>query len=169
MLKKRKMKGFTLIELIVVIAIIVILAAIIVPLMLGYVKSSKVSKYNSNARSVFEGSQLALTDIIREGETVAPDTAYICRARGDAVCVTASGEECDLTDYLGTEFDGYYGFMSDPTGSGSVYALWSEDPITAATFTGPMSAKEVKDGFETSVQLGCHPLRSDFDGSGSGS
>ncbi|MDE7293738.1 MAG: type II secretion system GspH family protein [Oscillospiraceae bacterium] len=47
------LKGFTLIELIVTIAIIGVLVAILVPSMLGYVGDSKISTANSNAKLVY--------------------------------------------------------------------------------------------------------------------
>ena len=70
---KNTKKGFTLIELIVVIAIIGVLAAVLVPTMLGYVAKSKISSANSAADSLRKAINSALIEIDEEKDGVASE------------------------------------------------------------------------------------------------
>ena len=69
-MKTTNKKGFTLIELVVVIAIIGVLAAILVPSMLGYVKKSRLKSANSNAKTAYNAINGYLTDAAIKGENV---------------------------------------------------------------------------------------------------
>ena len=54
---KKDQKGFTLVELIVVLVILAILAALLVPALLGYIDRARSSKYLEEARSIYTAIQ----------------------------------------------------------------------------------------------------------------
>jgi prepilin-type N-terminal cleavage/methylation domain-containing protein len=64
----KRVKGFTMIELIVVMAILAVLCGVLVPNALGWIKDSKLKTCNSEAKTVFNTAVTVLQDYQLEGK-----------------------------------------------------------------------------------------------------
>ena len=93
-MNKKKLRGFTLIELIVVLAIVAALAAILIPTMIGYTRQARAQTAIANAKNVYSGAALALLDMHTNDEEVmlAGDSGVFMGANS-TVAQTSSGTQ----------------------------------------------------------------------------
>ncbi len=73
--KKMENKGFTLVELIVVLVILAILAAILVPALLGYIDRAREKQYVLNAKAYLTAAQAEMSALYGEGSKPADITS----------------------------------------------------------------------------------------------
>ena len=79
----KKTKGFTLVELVVVIAIVGVLASILVPTMLTYIRKAKLKSANTNAKTAYNAVAEFVTTT--NAETGEPITTFVPKYGGGTV------------------------------------------------------------------------------------
>lgn len=62
-------RGFTLVEIIVVLVVLAILAAFTIPTMLGFVEDAKAKAYIAEAREVYVAAQAVATEMVGSGRS----------------------------------------------------------------------------------------------------
>lgn len=96
--QRRSKKGFTLVELIVVIAIIGVLAAIIVPTTLHFVNEARVEAANQEASGIFNALDGSMTLAIANGEDIYMESVPEGK-NGEALKVMLTELEISKTDH----------------------------------------------------------------------
>lgn len=100
--KNKNRKGFSLVELIVVLVIMAILAAALVPSLMGYIKKTKQQNVNSEAQSVVQAAQT-----IASGAYASADGKYTVDGYSTPIDFStikgtdsANTTSADTTDYV---------------------------------------------------------------------
>ena len=93
----KKNRGFTLIELIVVIAILGILIAILVPSMIGFINSSREASVRATGKTLFTATQAYLTDLVQVRNQAAPTDVDIDDLIDAQLLGQAPAGEIDVT------------------------------------------------------------------------
>ena len=149
-MRKSNKKGFTLVELVVVIAIIGVLAAILIPTMMNYVKKSRLKTANSNAKLVFTTVNNKCADIVSDGDACDGLKCGITKAsdfKGD----TSDKVKAAVWEALKDNGDSGAGYIvveySTKDGAEGNFAQWQTNEKPADQITGqfPDAKKEVKD------------------------
>ena len=142
-------KGFTLVELVVVIAIIGVLAAILVPSMLTYVRKARLKTANGNAKTAYNALAEYAADAQIKGTPAASAVGSGAQAVSSTDGTGAGGVINEILRENGGE-SGYFAWGTANIGgnSAAIWAQWSrsENDDVYGQYPDPIQWAKVKKG-----------------------
>ncbi len=115
--QKNSKKGFTLVELIVVLVILAIMAAAVIPALLGYTDHAKDKKYIETAKECLKASQTVLSDTFNDSaNTITMEKRY------------------SAADMANVYIKGYNDDPDDPKKVGTRFIVWTSQRLEATGY-----------------------------------
>lgn len=111
---KKTFKGFTLIELIVVIAIIGILAGILIPAMMGFLEKSKYATANANAKEIYNALMASSVEMSEENGLTGGLANQVFSKQ--YLRDTYNSLPDDKKEQMSVDLEGYFGVAYDSEG-----------------------------------------------------
>lgn len=175
----RNVKGFTLFELIIAIAIISVLSAVLIPNISAYVRDAKIREANGNAEAVFRATQDWLTEQEIDDRDLFPtmssdpSTAYIRftstttekgKGKVESSGRNASGIDFDISQYLGDMIseDGYWCAVVNVEDYECIRTLWvqtQESLITTDDILNFDTYSDYSDYVKENGVIGAYPFK----------
>ena len=146
---KKNNKGFTLVELIVVLVILAILAAILVPALLGYIDKARQKQTTTNAEAAYVAAQALAT------EYYGKDTTPTKSERDAAVTAAEIQELTDITENFSVKI----GYKSNDAADGKKICVvsaftYQDSKGNQAVWNAADGSWEVKQASETTALSG---------------
>lgn len=128
MTKKYRKRGFTLVELIVVLVILAILAALLVPALTGYIDKARKSQVVAETRALTQAVQTELSSLYATdtfAAQVGASTSFVCASK-DGKKLQMIGDDKQLLTNLQERYNDIVNLSEVPSlekGTGSFFAV----------------------------------------------